>query len=149
MRVDSIHPNDLATISKWFGKEIGVLQSPYHNGLRLVLGTDNGVLKKQIRPGEVFVVHTHPVFRSNKSLFGVDLLNAGKHTEAVVDWSGQIIYFNKKGVLNPTNPADGSVQSMPADFQAAFIDAQGQIVGYGHIDVLVEASGKTTVKVIE
>jgi len=73
----------------------------------------------------------------------------GKHTEAVVDWSGQIIYFNKKGVLNPINPADGSVQSMPADFQAAFIDAQGQIVGYGHIDVLVDASGKTTVKVVE
>jgi len=149
VRVDSIHPNDLETISKWFGKEIGVLQSPYHNGLRLVLGTNNGVLKKQIRPGEVFVVHTHPVFRSNKSHFGVDLPKAGKHTEAVVDWSGQIIYFNKKGVLNPINPADGSVQSMSADFQAAFIDAQGQIVGYGHIDVLVDASGKTTVKVVE
>ena len=41
------------------------------------------------------------------------------------------------------------MQSIPADFQAAFIDAQGQIVGYGHIDVLVEASGKTTVKVVE
>jgi len=35
-------------------------------------------------------------------------------------------------------------------YQPTFnIDAQGQIVGYGHIDVLVEASGKTTVKVVE
>ena len=41
------------------------------------------------------------------------------------------------------------MQSIPADFQVAFIDAQGQIVGYGHIDVLVDASGKTTVKVVE
>jgi hypothetical protein len=43
----------------------------------------------------------------------------------------------------------GGVQPMPADFQAAFIDAQGQIVGYGNIDVLVDASGKTRVKVVE
>jgi hypothetical protein len=148
VRVDSIHPSDLVSIAKWFGKEIGVLQSPYHNGLRLVLGTKKGVLTKDIVPGEVFVVHTHPVFSSNKSHFGLDIPNAGKHTEAVVDWSGQIIYFNKTVVLNPTTP-NGLVQPMPANFQAVFLDAQGRIVGYGKIEVLSDASGKTRVKVVE
>jgi hypothetical protein len=148
VRVDSIHPDDLVSLSKWFGKEIGVLQSPYHNGLRLVLGTENGVLKRQIRPGEVFVVHTHPVFRSQKSHFGVDIPNAGKHTEAVVDWSGQIIYFNKTGVLNPISPS-GLVEPMPTSFQSAFMNAEGQIVGYAKIDVLVDDGRKTILKVVE
>ncbi|MEO1373921.1 MAG: DUF4157 domain-containing protein [Cyanobacteria bacterium J06635_10] len=151
VRVDSINPDDLALISKWFGKEIGVLQSPYHSGLRLVLGTEKGVLKKQIRPGEVFVTHTHPVFQSNKSHFGIDLNKAGKHTEAVVDWSGQITFFNKKGILNPI-ARDGTVKPMGADFQAAFLNAQGDIAGYAHIEVLVDNIKditKTVAKVIE
>ena len=125
-----------------------MLQSPYHNKLRLVLGTETGVLKKQIAPGEVFVVHTHPIFRSDKSHFGTDLAKAGKNTEAVVDWSGQIIYFNKNGLLNDLTDY-GGVKPMRDDFQAAFLDAQGQIVGYGKIDVLADASGKTRVKVVE
>ncbi len=85
---------------------------------------------------------------SQASHFGTDIPNAGKHTEAVVDWSGQITYFNKTGVLNPKNPS-GYLDSMPASFQSAFIDAKGRIVGYAKINVLVGTSGKTTVKVLE
>lgn len=149
VRVDLINPEDLIQISKWFNREIGVLQSPYKNGLRLVLGTMEGVLKKQIRAGEVFVVHTHPVFSSKKGHFTLDIDKAGKNIEAVVDWSGQITYFNKTGILNPTSLA-GDVKSMPAGFEAAFINSSGDIVGYAHIEVLVEGNAETTkVKVIE
>ena len=147
VRVNSIHPSDLVAISKWLGREIGVLQSPYHSKLRLVLGTDTGVLTKQIKPGEVFVVHTHPVFRSQKSHFDLDIPKAAKHLEAVVDWSGQIVYFNKGGVLNPPNSLGTGLQSMPATFKAGFIDAQGHITGYAKIDVVV--GPRTAVKVVE
>jgi FlaG/FlaF family flagellin (archaellin) len=148
VRIDSIHPSDLVAISKWFGKEIGVLQMPYGK-LRMVLGTERGVLKSQIRPGEVFVVHTHPVFRSNESHFKLDLQKAGRHTEAVVDFSGQIVYFNKTGVLNPESALGGGwLDPMPRTFQAAFMDAQGRIVGYSRIDVTMEG-GTSVIRVTE
>ncbi len=146
--MDSIHPDDLAAIAKWFNKEIGVLQTPYKDKLRLVLGIEDGILEAHIKKGEVFVVHTHPVFRSNIKHFGIDISNAGEHTEAVVDWSGQIIYFNKKGVINPSTP-DGFLQSMPDSFKSAFIDANGHIVGYANIKAELDVSGKITIKVVE
>src|SRR5678815_5698176 len=107
VRVDEINPKDLIDISKWFGKEIGVVQSPFGK-LRVVLGTENGVLKTQIAPDEVFVVHTHPVMETRAEHFGIDLDAAGKHTEAVIDWSGRITYFNKSGIKNPV--VNGVVQ---------------------------------------
>jgi hypothetical protein len=140
VRVDQISAKDLVDISKWFGKEIGVVQSPVGQ-LRVILGTENGVLKRQIAPGETFVVHTHPVMVTHKEHFGTDLKNAGDHVEAVIDWSGQITYFTKQdpvrgtgGVLNPTRP-DGTVAPMH-DYQAAFMDAVGNIVGFARIDVI-------------
>ena len=79
-----------AEMLEFFEREIGVLQSPYGGKLRIVLGTEDGVLVKQLMPGEVFVVHTHPVVLTKKGHFDLDIPNSGKHIEAVIDWSGQM-----------------------------------------------------------
>jgi hypothetical protein len=69
--------------------------------LRLIPGTEDGVLKSQVAKGEVFVMHTHPVMASEPGHFRLDVSVAGKHVEAVIDWSGQITYYNKTGLKNP------------------------------------------------
>jgi hypothetical protein len=145
VRVDKISPKDLIDISKWFGREIGVVQSPFGK-LRLVLGTEDGVLKVQIAPDEVFVVHTHPVMVTKaEHLSKTDLPNAGKHTEAVIDWSGRITYFNKSGIQNEV--VLGVVQPL-RDYKAAFIDDAGNIVGFARVDIIDGPDG-ATVKVRE
>lgn len=146
VRVDEIHPDDLVAISKWFGREIGVLQTPYRGKLRVVLGTRDGVLQNQLIPGEVFVVHTHPVMISKQSHFDLDLPNAGKHVEAVVDWSGQITYFSKTGIKNPVRP-DGTIEPL-LGYQAAFLNESGGIGGFAKIDIIDGPDG-ATVKVQE
>ena len=50
VRVNEIAKDDLVAISKWFDREIGVVQSPYGK-LRIVLGTRDGVLDRGIRKG--------------------------------------------------------------------------------------------------
>jgi hypothetical protein len=146
VRVADILPEDLVDISKWFGREIGVLQSPYSGKLRIVLGTRDGVLTKQLKAGEVFVVHTHPVMLSKKGHFDLDIPNAGKHTEAVIDWSGQITYFNKTGIKNPIRP-DGTVDPL-LGYEAAFLNERGAIGGFAKIDI-VDGLGGATIKVRE
>jgi hypothetical protein len=51
-------------------------------------------------------------------------------------------------VLNPISPS-GLVEPMPTSFQSAFMNAEGQIVGYAKIDVLVDDGRKTILKVVE
>ena len=138
VRVAEIMPQDLVEISKWFQKEIGVVQSPY-GALRIILGTQRGVLKKQLKPGEIFLAHTHPVVTTMKDHFDLDLPNSGRHVEAVVDWSGQITYFNRNGIKNPTR-STGLVAPL-LDYKAAFIDENGAIVGYADIDILDQSAG--------
>lgn len=138
VRVAEILPEDLVEISRWFGKEIGVMQSPYGT-LRIVLGERTGILRRQIREGEVFVMHTHPVVRSESRHFTKDLANAGKQVEAVIDWSGNITYFSKTSIRNPIR-ADGVVEPL-LGFEAAFIDANGAIVGFGKVDIIDQAAG--------
>jgi hypothetical protein len=77
VRIDQIHAADLVAISKWFGQEVGLVQSPYGR-LRLILGTENRVLKSQVAKGEVFVMHTHPVMVSEVRHFNLDISVAGK-----------------------------------------------------------------------
>ena len=146
VRVAEILPSDLVEISKWFGKEIGVVQSPYGN-LRVILGQKNGVATKQLRKGEVFVVHTHPVLSSVKGHFDLDIPNAGTHTEAVVDWSGQITYFNHGGIKNPTGPS-GRIAPL-LGYQAAFLGKDGAIIGFSRVDIVGQATGKFTIRVTE
>jgi hypothetical protein len=145
VRVAEILPEDLVEISKWFGKEIGVVQSPYGK-LRVILGSTNGVATKQLKKGEVFIMHTHPVVTTLKGHFDLDIPNAGKHTEAVIDWSGQVTYFNKTGIKNAVR-ADGFVEPL-LGYQAAFLDSLGAIIGFAKIDILKQGT-KTIVKVIE
>jgi hypothetical protein len=143
VRVSEIAKDDLIQISKWFDKEIAVVQSPYGR-LRVILGTKTGILQRQLRAGEVFVVHTHPVLRSVPLHFQKDLENAGKHIEAVIDWNGTVVYFSKAGIKNPRNPG-GWLEPL-LDYEAAFMDSAGNIVGFSKVD-LIDAVGGVTVKV--
>jgi hypothetical protein len=140
VRIAEIMPEDLVDISRWFQKEIGVVQSPYGE-LRIILGTEKGVLKKQLKTGELFIAHTHPVVTTRNSHFDLDLPNAGRHTEAVIDWSGQITYFSRNGLKNQTRP-NGLVESL-LDYKAAFIGENGAIIGYADIDIIDQTTGVT------
>jgi hypothetical protein len=134
----------LVDISKWFGREIGVVQSPYGR-LRLILGTEDGVLKAQVAKGEVFVMHTHPVMASEPGHFRLDVSVAGKHVEAVVDWSGKITYYNKTGLKNTVR--NGLVEPMQ-NYQAAFMDDRGNVIGFARVDI-VDTPGGAQVTVQE
>lgn len=138
-------PHDLTEVSKWYGGEIGVVQSPYGK-LRIVLGTETGVMFQQLAEGEVFVVHTHPVMVTKAEHFQVDLAAAGKHVEAVVDWSGQVTYFSKAGIKNPVRP--NGIVEVAHGYQAAFMNGNGAIVGFAKIDIFETPTG-TTIKVRE
>jgi hypothetical protein len=144
VRVSEILPEDLVQISKWFGREIAEVQSPYGR-LRVVLGEENRILKQTIRKGEVFVMHTHPMVSSKSSHFSKDLEKAGKRVEAVIDWSGNITYYSKAGIKNPIR-SDGVVEPL-LGFEAAFVDARGAIVGFATVDIIDQAAG-ASVKVL-
>ena len=137
VRVDQIHVDDLVNISKWFGREIGVVQSPYGR-LRLILGGTSRVLTAQVAKNEVFVMHTHPVMVSEPSHFNLDVSVAGKHIEAVIDWNGRITFYNKTGLKNPIR--NGITEPL-RDYQAAFMDAQGNIIGFGRVDIIDGPNG--------
>lgn len=144
VRVDQIHATDLVSISKWFGREIAVVQSPYGR-LRLILGTEDRVLRIQVAKSEVFVVHTHPVMVSKAEHFRMDVSAAGKQIEAVVDWSGRVTYYNKTGLKNPLR--NGFVEPLEG-YQAAFTDANGNIVGFAKVDI-IDGPGGTQIMVRE
>jgi hypothetical protein len=146
VRVDQIALDDAVVISKWFGKEIGVVQSPYGR-LRIILGTRNGILSKDVRAGEVFVLHTHPTMVSKKGHFTLDLATAGKHVEAVIDWSGNVTYYSKSGIKNPIS-AGGTVEPL-LDYHASFLDGAGNVIGFARVDLLEVPGGKVNVKVRE
>jgi hypothetical protein len=84
--------------------------------------------------------------RTDASHFHRDIQNAGKHIEAVIDWNGQITYFNKTGIKNPII-GDGFVAPLP-DYQAAFMDANGDIIGFARVDIIDGPDG-TRIKVQE
>lgn len=138
VRVSEILPEDLVQISKWFGKEIGVVQSPY-GSLRVILGTEDGVMKGQIKAGELFLTHTHPVVSSLKKHFDWDLPRAGRHVETVIDWSGQVTYFNRSGIMNPIRP-NGWIEPL-LDYRAAFLSETGSIIGFADVDIIDSAAG--------
>lgn len=120
-----------------------MVQSPYGR-LRIILGTKTGILERQLKAGEVFVVHTHPVLRSFPGHFKKDLEKAGRHVEAVVDWSGTVVYFSKSGIKNPRNPG-GWLEPL-VDYEAAFMDGSENIIGFAKVDV-VDGVGGATIKV--
>jgi hypothetical protein len=69
------------------------------------------------------------------------------HTEAVVDWSGQVTYFNRRGIKNPTGPS-GHLEPL-LDYQAAFIDKRGAIIGLSRVDIIGYENGTAIIRVIE
>jgi hypothetical protein len=146
--VDKISPKDLGDMTKWLGNEIGVFQSIHSAKLRLVMG--DAVSVGGLRPGETFVVHTHPVVISHPRHFiRYDLpamRNAGEKVEGVVDAKGMLIFFKKTGILNPRN-AYGNILPMKSDFNGGFVDADGFIVGYGKIQWEETAEGVIKLKV--
>lgn len=138
VRVSEILPSDLVEISKWFGKEIGVVQSPYGR-LRIVLGERDGIAATSIKKGEVFVMHTHPMVTTTSDHFTRDLQMASNRVEAVIDWSGNITYYNKAGLKNPVRP-NGIVDPL-LGFEAAFLGPHGAVVGFATIDIIDQAAG--------
>ena len=92
--------DDLRQASMFLGNQIAVLTGP--KGMRALAGTANGIPKSWIRPGEKILIHTHPFFFSQRSHFDWDVSKASSHIEAVVDWGGNITYFNNRGVIYPT-----------------------------------------------
>ena len=104
-----------------------------------MLGTRDGILESQIKAGEVFVVHTHPVMRSNPGDLSIDLRKAGKHVEAVIDWSGLVIYYSKSGIKNARHPG-GWLEPLKG-FEAAFMDKNKNIVGFARVDVIDGPNG--------
>lgn len=142
VRVSQVPLSDLTDVSMFFGREIGVLQSGLDGRLRLVLGGERGIAFGQARPGEIFVAHTHPIFRSLLPHFQTDIANAGKHTELVLDWSGQMIFFNKRGVLNPIlDPLGQQVIQPHPSFQPCFV-RNGTIIGFPHIRPIYDRLGR-------
>jgi hypothetical protein len=91
------------------------------------------VLRVQLAENEVFVVHTHPVMVSNAKHFRLDIGAAGKHVEAVIDWSGQITFYNKAGVKNPMQ--NGIVEPLEG-YRAAFMDERGNVIGFAKVDIV-------------
>jgi hypothetical protein len=144
--VERISQTDLRQLSIWFGKEIGVVQTPYGK-LRLILGTEDGVLKNMIRLGETFMVHTHPVAASMRGELTYDLKKAGEHVEGVIDWNGNLILFNRDGVKNPVNRF-GYYDAVPEGTPIGFLNADGHIVGYAKVKATGTSDGATVVKVI-
>jgi hypothetical protein len=90
--------NSVAEASQYLGKEVAVLQDEEGNLVARVGNLGN----VRAGPGEDFVLHTHPVMVSFDSHLEFDIQNASERVEAVVDWGGNVTYFNKTGVLqNP------------------------------------------------
>ena len=141
VRVDEIAKDDLVAISKWFNREIGVLQSPYGR-LRIVLGSRTGVLTKQIREGEVFVAHTHPVFQSKSGHFKADLPNAAWNREAVIDWDGMVTVFSEAGIKNERIGKSEYLKPLE-NLDLGFLTKDGRFVGFAKVTVVDGPDGIT------
>jgi hypothetical protein len=93
---------DLRQASEFNGREIAVVRD-VDGQLIAIQGTEDGILKGHMKPGDEFLIHTHPVYESQRGDFTTDIRNATDRTEAVVDWGGNVTYFNRAGVIeNPT-----------------------------------------------
>ena len=149
IRVASITPTDLVQLSKWFGREIGVLQSAHIDDLRLVIGTHDGILKGQVNIGEVFVLHTHPTFKSIPEHFALDLENASSRMEGVLDWNSQMTLFNKDGIVNATNPLDGSLNGLSPYHDIPFMNEAGDIVGFQKLEIKPDGVGGFDIKAVD
>lgn len=123
---------DLPVISQWFGKEIAVLRTPYGK-LRVVLGERHGFYMMMLNPGEKFIVHTHPMAVSRSRDFKIDLRNAGAEVEAVIDWSGNVTYYSKKGFRNSIRKDD--VVEPLLGYRAAFLDGHGRVVATNTVNI--------------
>lgn len=149
VRVGSITPTDLVQLSKWFGREIGVLQSAHMDDLRLVVGTHDGILSGQVNIGEVFVLHTHPTFKSIPEHFALDLKKASGRMEGVLDWNNQMTLFNKDGIVNSTNPLDGSLNGLSPYHDIPFMNEAGDIVGFQKIEIKADGAGGFNIKTVD
>jgi len=58
---------------------------------------------------------------------------------AVIDWSGNITYYSKAGLKNTVRP-NGIVEPL-LDYEAAFLNARGAVVGFATVDIIDQAAG--------
>jgi hypothetical protein len=104
---NGIHLDDLVAASKWFEKEVAVVQHKTTGTLKAVLGN-----MEQVKTSSEFdfVAHTHPVFNTKPSHLTLDIQNASDRVEIVIDWQKNITHFNKYGIIN--NPTESPINSL-------------------------------------
>ncbi|MBX2798630.1 MAG: hypothetical protein KTR31_13195 [Myxococcales bacterium] len=131
IRVDSVSPDDLIQVSKFLDREVAVLQHVESGQLRIVAGEGRSIPADAVRPGEVYISHTHPTYTSKREHFRTDLANTRgqKHLESVIDWNGTEVFYRNGEILNPMRP-DGSYGPMPDDFVAPWKGDDGSIQGH-------------------
>ena len=102
MKVGSgIKADDLRQASIFMNRELGIARNRLGN-LVAVRGSSR---KVNFRGSDMPLVHTHPVFQSHNSHFLGDIRHARDHVEAVIDFGGNVTYFNQRGIiLSPISP---------------------------------------------
>jgi hypothetical protein len=101
---NGVQLDDLRAASEFNGREMAVVRDANGN-LVAVQGDVNGIRNGHLLPGDDFLIHTHPVYESEPGHFTLDIRNASKATEAVIDWGGNVTYFNKYGIIDAPTPA--------------------------------------------
>ncbi|MEN0064604.1 MAG: tetrahydrofolate dehydrogenase/cyclohydrolase catalytic domain-containing protein [Myxococcota bacterium] len=131
IRIDSIEPDDLIAISKFLNREVAVVQHVDSQQMRVVVGTGRTIPASVVKPGEVYISHTHPTYTSTRDHFTTDLANTQgqKHMESVIDWNGTEVYYRDGQILNPRH-SDGSYAPMPEGFRAPWKGDDGSIIGH-------------------
>jgi hypothetical protein len=77
---------------------------------------------------------------SRKGEFFVDLKMAGEDVEGVLDWSGNLVLYNKHGFKNAVRP-DGIIEP-PRRMRVAFLDKRGEV--WAVVPIRASVTGSST-----
>lgn len=118
--IDKILRQDLILISEWLSFinkspwEVAVVQNVKSKALRLVNGKASGsnniaamVGTEHLRPGDIFIVHTHPVVRSRASHVELDIRYAHDRLEGALDWSNVLLCYDRNRLYNLPDSRSG------------------------------------------
>lgn len=148
---DKILREDLILISEWLSFmngspwEVALVQDSKSKALRLVNGKQSTSHKiaamvgsKYLRPGEIFIVHTHPVVRSLEDHIRADLRSATDTLEGALDWANVLLCYDRTGLYNLPDFRSGVESFCDAGLSAhhgkiPFLRGD-YITGYRHFD---------------
>lgn len=95
----------LADASQALYMEIGVVQNMKTGKLSAILGTSPTATVFRLKRNEVIVSHVHPSWAADAREVEGDI-NHAKYLESVIDWSGNLLYYDGGGVIeNPGCPS--------------------------------------------